>query len=353
MFLQLGAPRNALSLLAQSARVEATGDYKSALLTLLRSKGTQLHSTMLLRMADKVEATAGADPFAKIKTLIEELIGRLNQEAADEATHKGWCDSSINKASSTRDDKAEAIAMLNAQLDNHQTLKSKLEDEIATLTTQIEDLEDVKAKFTTARDDEKAENENTIKEAEDGLAGINDAINVLTEFYGEAAKGGEAPELIQKQDPTDSGDNDLKGDYKGDQSAATGILGMMDVIKSDMERTITETKNEEDKASRDFADLSRTTEISLTTKGDAKSDKESELGDTKSKIDQEIEDLEGNQELLDKALQELMELQPACIDTAMSYEERVAKREQEIESLKQALCILDKNGPVPDDSITC
>merc|ERR1719515_678332 len=193
--------------------------------------------------------------------------------------------------------------MLNTQLDNHQTLKSKLEDEIATLTTQIEDLEDVKAKFTTARDDEKAENENTIKEAEDGLDAINDAINVLTEFYGEAAKGGEAPSFIQKkQDPTDSGDNDLKGDYKGDQSAATGILGMMDVIKSDMERTITETKNEEDKASRDFADLKRTTDISLETKGNSKSDKESELTETKSKIDQEIEDLEGNQELLDKAL---------------------------------------------------
>jgi len=302
-------------------------------------------------MADRL--AAGADPFKKIKFLIEELIGRLNQEAADEATHKGWCDTSIGKASTQRDDKAEAIEMLNTQLDNHQTLKAKLEDQIAALTSQISDLEDFKAKFEKARDDEKAENENTIKEAEDGLDGINDAIGVLTEFYGEAAKGGEAPSLIQKQDPTDSGDNDLKGDYKGDQSAATGILGMMDVIKSDMERTITETKNEEDKASRDFADLSRTTEISLTTKGDSKTEKEAELGETKDKIRQEMEDLKGNQDLLDKALQELMELQPACIDTAMSYEERVAKREQEVESLKQALCILDKNGPVPTDSISC
>jgi len=353
MFLQLGAPRASLSLLAQSVRVEAKGDYKSEILALLKSKGAQFHSTMLLRMADKVAATVGADPFGKIKTLIEELIGRLNQEAADEATHKGWCDSSIGKASSTRDDKAEAIAMLNAQLDNHQTLKAKLEDEIATLASQISDLEDVKAKFTKAREDEKAENENTIKEAEDGLDGISDAIKVLEDFYGEAAKGGEAPSLIQKDDPTDSGDNDLKGDYKGDQSAATGILGMMDVIKSDMERTITETTNEEDKAKRDFNDLSRTTEISLETKGSAKTDKEALLGETKDKIRNEIEDMEGNQDLLDKALQELMELQPACIDTAMSYEERVAKREQEIESLKQALCILDKNGPVPDDSISC
>ena len=29
----------------------------------------------------------------------------------------------------------------------------------------------------------------------------------------------------------------------------------------------------------------------------------------------------------------------------MSYEERVAKREQEIEALKEALCTLDKYGP--------
>ena len=28
------------------------------------------------------------------------------------------------------------------------------------------------------------------------------------------------------------------------------------------------------------------------------------------------------------------ELQPACVDTGMSYEERVAKREQEMEALK-------------------
>jgi hypothetical protein len=57
------------------------------------------------------------DPFGKIKTLISELISRLNQEAADEATHKGWCVKSIGKAQSTRENKAEAIANLNSELE--------------------------------------------------------------------------------------------------------------------------------------------------------------------------------------------------------------------------------------------
>merc|ERR1719265_1889666 len=44
--------------------------------------------------------------------------------------------------------------------------------------------------------------------------------------------------------------------------------------------------------------------------------------------------------LLQKSLEELLELKPVCIDTGMSYEERVAMREEELEALKKALCIL-------------
>ena len=49
--------------------------------------------------------------------------------------------------------------------------------------------------------------------------------------------------------------------------------------------------------------------------------------------------------MVDKAIKELMELYDACIDTGMSYAERAALREQEIEALKKALCILDTMGP--------
>lgn len=37
-----------------------------------------------------------------------------------------------------------------------------------------------------------------------------------------------------------------------------------------------------------------------------------------------------------------------CIDTGMSYEERVQKREEEIAALKRALCILDGDKVEPE-----
>lgn len=46
--------------------------------------------------------------------------------------------------------------------------------------------------------------------------------------------------------------------------------------------------------------------------------------------------------ILRTSLKELLELKPACIDTGMSYEDRVAMREEEIAALKKAMCILGK-----------
>lgn len=337
----------------QMAEAEKVDDpVRAQVLDLLRMKGRELKSMMLTTLAGQVEA----DPFGKIKTLISELIGRLTQEAADEADHKGWCDKSINKAKSTRDDKSETIAYLNTLLERKEIARDKTTDRINTLTAEISDLEDVKAKFTKAREDEKAENENSIKEAEGGIEAVNDALKVLKEFYDAAKDGGEISLAQQSSDPKkadDLPDTGFGGDYKASQGAATGIIGMMEVILGDFERTIKITKQEEDKASRDFKDISRSTEISIETKTSEKQDKESENAATKSKIDEAMNDLTSNQELLDKALQELIELQPACIDTGMTYEERVAKREQEIESLKQAVCLLEKHGPVKEDTMTC
>jgi len=82
----LSKPRSRLALIASArAEPEAQQAKRDLVLSLLRSRGAQIGSAVLTSLASKVSA----DPFAKIKQLIQELIERLLQEAADEANHKG------------------------------------------------------------------------------------------------------------------------------------------------------------------------------------------------------------------------------------------------------------------------
>jgi len=52
-------------------------------------------------------------------------------------------------------------------------------------------------------------------------------------------------------------------------------------------------------------------------------------------------DLEGTQKELDAALAYYDKLKPSCVDAGVSYEDRVARRKEEIESLQEALRILN------------
>jgi chromosome segregation ATPase len=342
-FLQLGKPRKLLAVLSHQASVseKETSSERSRqqVLSLLRSKAKELRSGLLTRLADKVES----DPFKKVRKLIEELIDRLIQEAKDEASHKGWCDEEMGKAKRTRSDKSDEITKLNTKLGSAEALRDKLTEQVDTLEKEIADLEAELEKQTKLREDEKAENEATVKEAEEAADAVKEAIKVLQDFYDKQAK---AELLVQINKGPEIPDAGFEGDYKGASDKAGGIIGMLEVIQSDFERTVSETETAEKQASQDFMEFERTTENSMETKKTAKEEKTSELERTEKNISDDMDSLKASQESLNAAITELQELHKACIDTGMTFEERAAAREEELAALKEALCILDRSGPV-------
>ena len=64
------------------------GTKEERVLDMLRVKSLKLKSPVLSNLAMKM----AADPFVKVKKLIQELIEKMVTEAADEATQKGWCE---------------------------------------------------------------------------------------------------------------------------------------------------------------------------------------------------------------------------------------------------------------------
>jgi hypothetical protein len=358
-FIQLSQVRRSVS--AAVAAPSSAGTSSNVLArraraaTLLRTRATALNSTVLMGVISEVSD----DPFGKVKTLIQQLIERLLKQAQEEASHKGWCDEQIALAKQKRDYAAEAVKNLNGELAVGVARRAKLAELVDTLGTEIGELNATLANRTALREQETADNEAAIQTAEDGKAAVESAITILTQFYAAAAN---QASLLQSE-PSSSSESSLvavhrhvatqgnasipdagfDSNYTGAQSDSAGVIGMLDVIKSDFARAISETQKAEEDAKQEFLELE-------TSAGKAKAEKEVALTErTRALADADAKGSEDNINLnsssvqVNQAVNELLALKPACMESGVTSEEKKAQREAEIEALQEALNILESH----------
>lgn len=347
-FLQrrMQKPTALIAVLAKKHVVSsAENDSRQMLVNLLNTQGTKLKSTLLLSLATQIKA----DPFMKIKKLIQDLIERLLQEATDEANQKGFCDKAQSEAKQKRTYAAESIAELNGQMAELEAVHDKLTEELATLETEIAEIESKQDENTKMRTEEKTENEATVLEAKAGLEAVNQAIDILDKFYKTAAK--EKVDLGLIQGPLDDAPDAGFGEgeaYTGAGGESGGILGMLDVIKGDFERTISATEKAEATAETEYQAFVTESSKSLAEKKMAEEQKSKQKDDAAEEYESADEDIAAQTSLLRTGIKELIELKPVCEVKPMSFEERTARRNDEIESLKKGLCVLQQQGPDGD-----
>jgi hypothetical protein len=324
-------------------------------LQLLSSRATQLKSktltTLLLKLRD------APTPFQKVKQMIEDLVARLEAEAQAEQDQKTWCDENMKNTQDERDAAQRAIEGYNALHMEKSTLADQLTEQMVELAKDIADLNKALNDETLLREKEKKGNEQVILDATTGKAAIEQAVNVLTAFYGTgfvqlkvkqepvapgymrtAAAEGAGADGRTVQDI--GGDPDLDPEYSGKHDAAASILGLFEVIKTDFETTITETNKLETDQQKKYDDFKKDTEDDIKDKSELKVTKEGQKTEALLDVSQAEADLRAEKEVLKNALDELEKLKPVCVESGMSWEERTARREQEIDSLKEALNIL-------------
>merc|ERR1719158_660756 len=166
---------------------------RDRLVSLLKTAGTRLKSPVLSNLAMKVSE----DPFKKIKGLIQELIERLLQEEADEADKKGFCDKEIAAATKVRDYRLRDVGDLHTEIEGLNARKDELTETKGELEAALAELNQDLSTQTAERADEKAENENTVSEAKIGQEAVEQAMDILSHFYGAASK---ATVLAQEPD---------------------------------------------------------------------------------------------------------------------------------------------------------
>jgi len=307
---------------------------KDKALGLLRDEGKRLSSTVLVSLAMRVQG----DPFVKVKKLIQQLIERLVSESTAEATKKGFCDLELSKAEKNRNHRWADVQRLSAELSSLESKQDALEEELSELEEALTELNENLLNAQQLRAESKQENMETLKDAKEGLTAVSEALLILKVFYKQAAKA----KVFLQASPVDEADPGAEsGANKGGQQKANAVLGLLEVIVSDFQKTIKTTSEQESKEAAEFIEFDRTSKADIGGKETKTELDEQDLEQTKTTLKEKMKDMESNMNLVDKALEELEELKPVCIDTGMSYEDRVAKREQEIAALKKAVCILD------------
>merc|ERR1719395_12180 len=314
-------------------------------LAYVTKEAAALKSKTLSNLAVAMKSNMREDHFVKVRSLVKDLIKKLEADAAAEQDQKGWCDQEMKKQTEARD---EAIANVEGDMASKTSAESKiakLTEDIAELTKEIAEQKKALNEAQQLRSMESKDNAKTLQDATAGLAGVKKAMKILKAFYDNAfIQTKYTPPKADAEGNTvgDLAPDTFEGDFAGNQDAATGIIGQLDVIKSDFEGTIDATKSAEDTAESEFNDYKTETEGDVSEKEGLIKTKEGEVDSETASLSDATDDLKDHTKLKEEALEELAKLKPACVDTGSDYAEKVARREQEIESLKNAYVIFDE-----------
>merc|ERR1719267_428627 len=287
------------------------------------------------RLLSELALSAQANPFGKVKKMIKDLISKLVQEATEEAEHKGWCDTELTTNKQTRDKKTEEVNILKSDIDDLEATIAQLTQDIADLTAALEELATAMAEATSERGVAKAKNEATISDAKAAQTAVEAAMAVMKDFY---AKAAEATALVQA--PADDAPETFEKPYTGLLPEGGNVVDFLDVILSDFSRLESETVAEEGAEAEEFKAFMFESEKDQALKQNEKGHKEETKTQKESALHSANEELVLTMQALNKANAYYEKLKPTCVDSGITYEERVKRREAEMQSLKEALKIL-------------
>jgi len=278
---------------------------------------------------------AASDPFVKIRGLIEDMIAKLVKEAEEDATHEAFCQKEMGASKKAQDDKQMKVDKYKVRIDKAATEVATLTEDVKTLEKEVAEIDKAQAEATEIRNTEHADYVKASTDFKESAEAVAKAIEVLKNFYEGSFIQLSATTTLKSKQPE-------LGGAKSD--TAHTIISVLEMSEEDFTTLLAETEETENEAAKKYKELSDENKIAKSTKmADAKG-KESNIKSLKVSLEHHREDHASVSKELDAVNAYIEKLRPECESKAMSYEEKKAAREAEIEGLKEALQILSGNG---------
>merc|ERR1719382_687956 len=187
-----GAVEQTYSLLQMkmSTRADLAG---AEVVTKVKTIAKQQHSAALAQLASRIGAilrygaSAGDDPFVKVRGLISDMISKLEAEAQAEASEKAYCDEQMAKTEAKQTELEDDIAKLTSKIDTAAARSAGLKEDVKELQAELAALAKLQAEMDKTRADENAAYTEAKADLELGLEGVRKALGMLRDYYGSSA----------------------------------------------------------------------------------------------------------------------------------------------------------------------
>jgi len=307
----------------------------SEVVTLVRHLAHTHHSAALAQLASRIEAVArygsaaGEDPFAKIKGMIADMIGKLETEAEDDATEKAYCDEEMAKTEAKKSELEDDVAKLTSKVDQASATSAKRKAQVKELQAQLAALAKEQAEMDRIRSEQNADYLKAKSDLTLAVGGVQKALGVLRDYYGGAAA------FFQEEQPA------MPEKHEKSTGAGQSIIGILEVCESDFSKSLAKEETEEADSASEYDSQTQENKLAKTQMDQGVKYKTQEF----KSLDKEIADLSSDRDTMNTELSAVNEyyskLRERCVAKPESYEDRKARREAEISGLKEALDILE------------
>jgi len=337
-----GAVSQSYSFVQVASKLQTGADLANAeVVGLVKKLAKEHHSAALAQLASRIGAVirygsaGGDDVFAKVKALITDMVSKLEAEAKSEATEKAYCDEELAKTEAKKGELDSAIAKLTSKIDLAAAKSAGLKEDVKTLQAELATLAKEQAEMDSIRAEEKAAYDQAKAELELGVSGVQKALGVLRDYYGSSAA------LVQTKFDAFMQQPAAPQQHSKAAGAGGSIIDILEVCEADFAKNLATEEVEESDAVAVYEKTTQENKLSVTMKSqDAKYKTKEHKG-----LDKSISDLSGDRDTTSTELSAVLDyygkLKGRCIAKPESYEERKARREAEVNGLKEALEILE------------
>jgi len=327
---------------------------------------------LLLAMRSKLRnKAAGAVDFTEVTKMVDEMVGVLETQQADDAKQKDFCLAELTKSEKAMEDTQDKLSSLGSTIEEMTDAIADADQSITDLTASIAALDKDVAEATANRKEEHAEYLETLKLTETAIELLGKAKNRLNKFYNPAVyKAPPKTEVSMEEKIVAAGTSALTqtesnfdddatsfvqikahvhvappeapetfGEFKK-SSKSGGVIGLMDMMIGDLKMSLGEIKFGEKTGQTDYVALMSASQEKRAQ--DSKSLTDAAAG--KADLTEKLTTAKESQHLTLKELENIhstiSSLHGACDFIIKNFEYRLKARTSEIEGLKNAKAVL-------------